>query len=891
MDQSLDFCVYSSKYRQLLCDLKNTVEGLLVTQVANVWTIYGGLNRLHSIMVKIFKHGCKIPENEGGVYKFIEGLEWLQPETAKSYFHIECEYRPHIPPHLKRNKSSIWVYRNLENHSLSQKLSWLLSNQTHLYACYHSYAFLCQQKYSEATLICLRALERNQASFISEIDPYLFLDKKDAMKAHRRCSSFPDNYFKRVFEEKTSRNVCDGILDGDKEDQNINYSGRISIQGKFKPWKSMPILNSHFENKIIRVHCQSKTMPNTPEHMKKTESQSLKLKHSLTHKKYTKIRGGNKVLFDNLFIVEHTPPQGSSQVTGNMTKEDLTHTYPLPRKSTRSGGLSTSPLQVVESFLPKAGEKDYKKLPKKSFIEDGGMSVLPMSTGYFPKPAKGQSLLSFLCTSHLNRTNAELDRENAHFSISEAIISAVEQIRCKCGLKEIDEQMDDSDPEISDLKQKIRLRRTAKAIEKHRKAWADKYNDITSETTTTASPLSTSSASSPTDSCTSLSSWAFDDDLSDSSQIEQSITVMSSNRLSASTTTLCSELDLSRNLSSVPFPLPPRGTPDGASTSEIAAQVDVSAEGVAISLIRKFSDKQLPKASDLEWLVSEEDAPQALLPLPKSWPVSPDSCEENMTPLRGTLEWAPPRPQIIFTPHPPQRKKLLIAKQNYRCAGCSMKVSSKYAARFRYCEYLGRYFCTGCHTNQLAIIPGKVLQKWDFGRYPVSTFSYRLLEQMYTDPLFHVFELNKSIAKLSKNLQICNHYRQSLYYMKDFVFSCKYAETIKHRLEQERAYILTDPGVYSINDLVNVKKGTMKEQLAALFQTCCRHTAECKICLARGFICEICNANDVIFPWQMKLVARCSRCGSCYHLACWNPSKDSCRKCLRLQKKKESIAK
>nr|CAI5864812.1 unnamed protein product [Callosobruchus analis] len=779
MDQSLDFCVYSSKYRQLLCDLKNTVEGLLVTQVANVWTIYGGLNRLHSIMVKIFKHGCKIPEN------------------------------------------------------------------------------------------------------------------KDAMKAHRRCSSFPDNYFKRVFEEKTSRNVCDGILDGDKEDQNINYSGRISIQGKFKPWKSMPILNSHFENKIIRVHCQSKTMPNTPEHMKKlqTESQSLKLKHSLTHKKYTKIRGGNKVLFDNLFIVEHTPPQGSSQVTGNMTKEDLTHTYPLPRKSTRSGGLSTSPLQVVESFLPKAGEKDYKKLPKKSFIEDGGMSVLPMSTGYFPKPAKGQSLLSFLCTSHLNRTNAELDRENAHFSISEAIISAVEQIRCKCGLKEIDEQMDDSDPEISDLKQKIRLRRTAKAIEKHRKAWADKYNDITSETTTTASPLSTSSASSPTDSCTSLSSWAFDDDLSDSSQIEQSITVMSSNRLSASTTTLCSELDLSRNLSSVPFPLPPRGTPDGASTSEIAAQVDVSAEGVAISLIRKFSDKQLPKASDLEWLVSEEDAPQALLPLPKSWPVSPDSCEENMTPLRGTLEWAPPRPQIIFTPHPPQRKKLLIAKQNYRCAGCSMKVSSKYAARFRYCEYLGRYFCTGCHTNQLAIIPGKVLQKWDFGRYPVSTFSYRLLEQMYTDPLFHVFELNKSIAKLSKNLQICNHYRQSLYYMKDFVFSCKYAETIKHRLEQERAYILTDPGVYSINDLVNVKKGTMKEQLAALFQTCCRHTAECKICLARGFICEICNANDVIFPWQMKLVARCSRCGSCYHLACWNPSKDSCRKCLRLQKKKESIAK
>jgi len=36
----------------------------------------------------------------------------------------------------------------------------------------------------------------------------------------------------------------------------------------------------------------------------------------------------------------------------------------------------------------------------------------------------------------------------------------------------------------------------------------------------------------------------------------------------------------------------------------------VSAEGVALSLIRQFSDKQLPRASDLKWLVSEQDTPQ-----------------------------------------------------------------------------------------------------------------------------------------------------------------------------------------------------------------------------------------------------------------------------------------
>jgi len=42
----------------------------------------------------------------------------------------------------------------------------------------------------------------------------------------------------------------------------------------------------------------------------------------------------------------------------------------------------------------------------------------------------------------------------------------------------------------------------------------------------------------------------------------------------------------------------------------------LSAESVAISLLKKFSEKQLPKASDLVWLVSEKDAPQKVVFLP-----------------------------------------------------------------------------------------------------------------------------------------------------------------------------------------------------------------------------------------------------------------------------------
>lgn len=62
-------------------------------------------------------------------------------------------------------------------------------------------------------------------------------------------------------------------------------------------------------------------------------------------------------------------------------------------------------------------------------------------------------------------------------------------------------------------------------------------------------------------------------------------------------------------------------------------------------------------------------------------------------------------------------------------------------------------------------------------RYPVSSFSYRLLDQMFTDPLFRIFELNKNISKRSKSIVLCRKYRFGLHYMKDFIFNCRFAET------------------------------------------------------------------------------------------------------------------
>lgn len=109
-----------------------------------------------------------------------------------------------------------------------------------------------------------------------------------------------------------------------------------------------------------------------------------------------------------------------------------------------------------------------------------------------------------------------------------------------------------------------------------------------------------------------------------------------------------------------------------------------------------------------------------------------------------------------------------------------------------------------------------------------------------------------------------------------------------------------------MEDLVNIRSGEMKNLLKYLVELCCRHTSECEVifqkkkeiiltytvlllqlCLARGFICEICNAKEVLFPWQMRIVNRCEKCGDCFHKICWKFN-TPCPKCARILKRKES---
>ncbi|XP_054728320.1 uncharacterized protein LOC129237538 isoform X1 [Anastrepha obliqua] len=480
---------------------------------------------------------------------------------------------------------------------------------------------------------------------------------------------------------------------------------------------------------------------------------------------------------------------------------------------------------VLNAFMPVCGKKlrsrnsqnlfedgistlDYKNTINDSSKEATEENCIKLSEAPKQLPKHQQSLTDFLQTSQMSRNNTDLEKENAHFRVSEAIISAIEHIK-----------WDNS----TDPVKKWRRRK-----ESNRSTLATTATDCLATDGTHKNRLPAKFESESCDESTEHISYA---ELGES----------------------C--LDL------------------------------LSAEVVGLSLISKFNDKHLPKVSELKWLVSEEDTPQQLLPMPDNSSANPD--DNIIHPMtRGTRYWAPPRQQIIFTDHPSTSRKELIRKQNNRCAGCGMRVSRQYVNSFRYCTYLGKFHCTGCHRNQISPIPAKILQTWDFKCYPVSVFSYRLLEQMYLYPLFYVPDLNPALYIDNKALLSARKKRVHLKFVKDFIKCCRFAVREQVYFESIPDHITNDSDIWSLSDFIDVHNKSMQRSIDQLIEKCEHHIFNCVLCTARGFHCQYCHKDQVIYPWQQK-VFRCDGCGSCFHLSCWNSMSSMCCRCQRINKRRE----
>lgn len=411
-----------------------------------------------------------------------------------------CSPTIHIPyARIKNDKALAWIYESLESHTLSQKLKCLLTDIEHVNTCYEVTAFLQNEKYVGAFLLCLKAIENNQPNLLTQIDVALY---KSDTSQHKRSTSHPDFSFipRTKVNVKTSINSTNNSQPADIHNRKSslcpvtpNNTSKPTkdiqlISLKLRPWSSLPDIHDNSQPQRRRsttmsqpIHIPNQNVrsknPSTPIAMQKVPA--------FTYKQNASDSGSNNHNSDTLAAL--SPNEGSSQLSNELVpisllkcdyieihvdrkyrakesritdkrispfKSDSSELSFSPDDDTRRSGCSSrnlrsimmynpdkpesvnqlysgfgpgsAPADFVNEFIPREGEKIQNRYGKMS---DFSLNVTVPTIGSQQRPKQGQSLTSFLQSAQFSRANTELERENAHFSVSEAMISAIEQIK------------------------------------------------------------------------------------------------------------------------------------------------------------------------------------------------------------------------------------------------------------------------------------------------------------------------------------------------------------------------------------------------------------------------------------------------------------------------------
>ncbi|XP_045905362.1 run domain Beclin-1-interacting and cysteine-rich domain-containing protein isoform X1 [Micropterus dolomieu] len=930
---------------KLLSSLKTTVEGLVSTNNPNVWSRYGGLQRLHKDMNNILSHGLK---NQQVYYKqrdywpFVWCVRYISPQLAshvEQFSHLEPVLSSGMQGVGESYKAERWLLHSLQVHRLSTQLRPLLRHLGHTRKYYNDDAFLLSEPHVTAMFQCLEAVEQNNPKLLAQIDtvglsplkgpPCLSLLKSQSLcvlpgagGAWRSADLAPrgESLNRRLttsncsLREAVTTSHSSGRTTG-VESQNSNSTNTTSPGSSLgAPWVcvSRPEESEPGVTPTpgpVSAPCVSITQSPPATSLQADAVDSGDGDYDVDD-------GPEYLAIGNLGQRSRCDSRSSTlsseqDVTQDQSVQQCSLARPPPRRSSFSEGQrgpgrgsrghtrSFSDTGVNQKLRNESAVdgcmKDYSGpfSPQRSdastasslYMESYGCPYKSIPDGMFRKPSEGQSLISYLSEQDFGSC-ADLEKENAHFSISESLIAAIELMKYNLRREEEErEEEGDSDCEIQQLKQKIRLRR--QQIRRSRPPPCATSQHIFNSTDSGGSRRSSQ------DSCQGLSDSGSAEEVEECELRDgcegQSLLAVSQNGLSLSLASLFSDADIKRSVCSSG-----RSFLSSDSISPSFLQSN-SAESVAMGLLRQFEGMQLPAASELDWLVPEHDAPQKLLPIPDSLPISPDDGEHAdiyklRIRVRGNLEWAPPRPQIIFNIHSAPKRKIVVAKQNYRCAGCGTRIDPDYIKRLRYCEYLGRYFCQCCHENAQAVVPARVLRKWDFSKYYVSNFARDLLSKIAGDPLFNPSDINTGLYKKIKALEAVRVLRVQLFHMKNLLKTCRFAKELLDLFDSLPGHLTEDLHLFSINDLTAVRNGDLAPRMKELLKLGTTHVAGCVLCQAKGFVCEFCsNDKDIIFPFQLNKCQRCEECHACYHRSCFRTGKD-CPRCQRLAERRERMA-
>ncbi|KAJ4933393.1 hypothetical protein JOQ06_030224 [Pogonophryne albipinna] len=196
------------------------------------------------------------------------------------------------------------------------------------------------------------------------------------------------------------------------------------------------------------------------------------------------------------------------------------------------------------------------------------------------------------------------------------------------------------------------------------------------------------------------------------------------------------------------------------------------------------------------------------------------------------------------------------------------------------CYYSGWYYCQSCHQDNSFLIPARLLHNWDTSKHKVSKQAKEFLEFVYEEPLLDVQQLNPCLYEHCEPLSTVLRLRQQLQSLRAYLFSCRatIAEDLRRRIFP-RDYLLQHIHLYSMADLQQVIDGKLAPFLSKVIKFASSHVFSCSLCREKGFICELCHNEQVIYPFQENATRRCEGCGAVFHTECRQKAQP-CPRCV-----------
>ncbi|KAK2512552.1 Plekhm1 [Columba guinea] len=212
--------------------------------------------------------------------------------------------------------------------------------------------------------------------------------------------------------------------------------------------------------------------------------------------------------------------------------------------------------------------------------------------------------------------------------------------------------------------------------------------------------------------------------------------------------------------------------------------------------------------------------------------------------------------------------------------GCSRQIGFS-LGKAKLCAFSGLYYCDSCHRDEETVIPSRLIHNWDLAKRGVCRQALKFLTQIRNQPLIDLKLVNESLYDHVERMGRIRRSREQLKLLGDYLVMCRSGalKELSKRLDH-RHYLLECPHKYSVADLRQIADGVFETFLQSLLQFASHHVYNCDLCTQRGFICQICNSSDIIFPFEFDTTARCSECKTVFHRDCHAGAK-SCPRCER----------